>query len=167
MERKECVRNLKNFHFFPTVSRAFFLLLDFGRNPGQMGWLFLGIVGGEARNTNYIFWSDGVWVILKHSSVVSLHGSGLPWISELCEDIVVVLLPLLSEAGCIRHTAGCCHGRSLVHTYHWRVTDRRLGVDCLWCALQLPVSVRSLRCPQPDSFSSHSSRSPLFAPSYS
>ena len=66
-----------------------------------------------------------------------LQSNVLPGISELCKDIVVVFLPLLCQAGRIRHTAGCCHGWEGPGQTYWRVS--RLGTACVVaspCALE-------------------------------
>ena len=59
--------------------------------------------------------------------------SSLPWISELCEDIVVVLLPLLHHGGRVCHDAPLWY---LGPRYRSRLLVGRPALDCL-CSHEL------------------------------
>ena len=65
----------------------------------------------------------------------------LPWISQFCEDVVVVLLPLLGQAaGRIVH--GCCHPPLRRSRLAQLLLGSLAGYNCLCGAVD-----RSLRCP--------------------
>ena len=120
------------------------MLSNFAPSPHYYQILFT--VYQNWQRENYTFLSDTMfphWLGILQSNV-------LPGISELCEDIVVVFLPLLCQAGRIRHTAGCCHGWEGPGQTYWRVS--RLGTACVVaspCALEPHTLLESPSLPPP------------------
>ena len=85
-----------------------------------------------------------VWITLVIGSEWEfyVYSNGLPRISELCEDIVVVFLKLLCQAGRICHTAGGRHGKDQARPTGG-FAGSELPVWCLCLSLPAPSHLQS------------------------